>query len=250
MPCLKVRVNLLSSIACLSHAVSVCTSLFHSLHSESMSSSSNKILNVYASRRFLLLFLFLFPVIARKKCVWGRGKVLVLTRDLCFWSDSATTVLLVNLPWFVSAFLAWTPILFNKQLYSNIPSTMSYLLSWSLGYQGLPGIPASMPTIHSKSTCWRPSICWCPATWPCSNLPMPEIPSGKMACLSPDPFSSSVCRYRAKYQLKFLHFICFWRNFLYRTWNRLYMAIWDSKLQDFHRGKFTSKNKHRRQSVS
>lgn len=162
----------------------------------------------WASRRFLLLFLLVSCESKEKVCVcvWG---ILVLTRDLCFWSNSVVTVLLENLPWFVPASLTQTPTIFNKQFYSNFTNTMIHLLSWSLGHQGLPGIPASMLTIHSKSTGWRPSICWGSATQPCSNSPVSEIPSGKMACLCPNPFSSPVCRYKAKYQLKFLLFTCF-----------------------------------------
>lgn len=88
------------------------------------------------------------------------GKVLVLTKDPCFWGDSVVTVFLGNLPWFVSASLTWNLITFNKQFYSNIPNATIHILSSSLGPLGLPGIPASVMTIHSESTCWRSSICW------------------------------------------------------------------------------------------
>lgn len=131
-----------------------------------------------------------------KKKVW---KILDFNRDFCFRSETGVTLLLRNLPLFVSASLIWTLLIFNKHIYSNIRNTMCHLISWSIGHQVLPGMPASMLTMHSKSTCWRSSICWVSATWPWSNSPMTEIPSGKMAHLSPNLFSSSLSRHRAKY---------------------------------------------------
>lgn len=163
MPYLKVRVNLLSSRACLPCAVPVCSSLFHSLLSQSMSSSSNKTLHVYASRRLLLLFLLISHEREKKKYkrVW---KILFFNRDFCFRSETRVIPLLGNLPWFISASLTWTPLIFNKQMCNNIPNTMSYLLSWFLGHHGLPGMPAPMLIMHSIPTCWRSSICWVSAT--------------------------------------------------------------------------------------
>lgn len=73
-------------------------------------------------------------------------------------------------------FPGWTPLVFNKQTCSNIPNTVSHPPSWFLDHQGLPGMPASMLTMHSKSTCWRSSICWSSATWPCSNSLLLAIP--------------------------------------------------------------------------
>lgn len=133
-----------------------------------------------------------------KKRVW---KILFFNRDFCFGSYTAFK----GLTLFFSDSLNWTPLIFNKQICGNIPNTMSHLLSWLLGHQGLPGMPASVLTMHNESTCWRSSICSAFAAWPCSNSPMPEIPSGKMARLPPNPFSSSPCRYRAKHLFKYIH---------------------------------------------
>lgn len=99
-----------------------------------------------------------------------------------------------------------------------------------------------------------------PPCWLCTmSPPAGDLPSAQL--LLPDPALIPPClkslqaKWHAFPQIHFLPLLagieqstysnifikCFQRNFLCRTWNRLYMVIWNSSLQDFHRRECVSK---------
>lgn len=133
------------------------------------------------------------------KSMRGTGSKSVLTRDLCFWSNSVVTVLLGNLPWFVSASLIWTSTIFNKHFYSYIPNSSSFV-------------------ILRRSATPR-NTCLCPSP-PAGDLPPADTmlpdPALILQCLRSfqvneifPKYIFFLYRYRTKYQLIFLHFTLF-----------------------------------------